>query len=181
MISAELSELVATQRAFFLTGKTRDVKFRKEQLTCLKNILLKYQNEILEALSKDLRKSSAEAYITEFALVLKEIDFLRRGISWWNLPKFRMTPLHSFPGISKILSQPYGCVLVITPWNFPFQISLMAVAAAISAGNCVILKPSHHAQESEQLLATIIQEAFPPEQVAVVTGGNEIHHSLLSQ
>lgn len=181
MISAELSELVATQRAFFLTGKTRDIKFRKEQLACLKNILLKYQNEILEALSKDLRKSPTEAYITEFALVLKEIDFLRRRISWWTQPKFRLTPLHSFPGISKILSQPYGCVLVISPWNFPFQIALTAVAAAISAGNCVILKPSHHAQESEQLLAAIIREAFPPEQVAVVTGGNEIHHSLLSQ
>ncbi len=181
MISAELSELVATQQAFFLTGKTRDTKFRKEQLACLKNILLKYQDEILDALAKDLRKSPAEAYITEFALILKEIVFLRRRISWWTKPKIRMTPLHSFPGISKILPQPYGCTLVITPWNFPFQIPLMAVAAALSAGNCVILKPSHHAQESERLLKAIIQEAFPPEQVAVVTGGNEIHHTLLNQ
>lgn len=181
MISTDLSELVATQQAFFLTGKTRDTKFRKEQLACLKNILLKYQNEILEALAKDLQKSTAEAYITEFALVIKEIDFLRRRLTRWAQPKFRMTPLHSFPGISKILSQPYGCALVITPWNFPFQIPLMALAAALSAGNCVILKPSHHAQESERLLKTIIQEAFSSEQVAIVTGGNEIHHSLLTQ
>ena len=181
MTSAELSELIATQRAFFLTGKTEDIQFRKQQLSCLKNTLLKYQNEIQGALAKDLRKSPEEAYITEFALIIKEIDLLMKRISWWSKPKIRLPSFIAFPGMNKIHFQPYGCVLVITPWNFPFQIPLIAVASAISAGNCVILKPSHHAQASEQLLATIIREAFPQEQVAVVTGGNELHHSLLAQ
>ena len=181
MTSVELSELVATQRAFFLTGKTRDIEFRKQQLSCLKNILLKYQNKILEALAIDLQKSPEEAYITEFALVLKEIDFLKRRISWWSKPRIRLPSVETFPGISKIFSQPYGCVLVITPWNFPLQLPLMALTAAISAGNCVILKPSHQAQATEQLLSTMIAEAFPAEQIAVITGGNELHHLLLAQ
>lgn len=181
MTADELSELVATQRTFFLTGKTEDIQFRKQQLSCLKRTLLKYQNKIQEALAQDLRKSPEEAYTTEFALILREIDFLMRRISWWSKPTIRLPSFEVFPGIGKIYSQPYGCVLIITPWNFPFQIPLIAVASAISAGNCVILKPSHHAQASEQLLTTIIQETFPQEQVAVVTGGNELHHSLMTQ
>lgn len=181
MTSTELSDLVASQRAFFLTGKTRDISFRKEQLLRLKNTLLKYQSEILEALAEDLGKSPMEAYVTELGIILKEIDYLRHRISWWTTPKLRLTPLISFPGISKTIYQPHGCVLIITPWNFPFQIPLMAVAAAISAGNCIILKPSQHATDSERLLKTIFTETFPPEQISVVTGGTEIHHPLLSQ
>lgn len=181
MTSIELSDLVTTQKAFFLTGKTRDTSFRKEQLHRLKNTLLKYQSEILEALANDLGKSSTEAYLTELGIVLKEIDYLRHRISRWAAPKLRLTPLTGFPGISKTVYQPYGCVLIITPWNFPFKVPLMAVAAAISAGNCIILKPSQHATASEGLLKTILAETFPPEQVSVVTGGTEIHHPLLSQ
>lgn len=181
MTSTELAELVAAQRAFFLTGKTRDIAFRKEQLSRLKSTLLKYENGILEALAKDLKKSPVEAYATELGIVLREISFLRRGITRWAWPKFRLPAATSFPGISKVMSEPYGCVLVIAPWNFPFQISLMATAAAIAAGNCVVLKPSPHAPASAQLLEAMLKEAFPPEQVAVATGGNEIHHPLLTQ
>lgn len=181
MTSLELFELVAKQRAFFSTGQTHDLAFRKRQLASLKNTLLKYQDKILEALAQDLSKSPVEAYATELGVILKEIDFMRRRLGFWARPQLRLTPPALLPGTSKVISEPYGCVLVISPWNYPFQLPLMAAVAAIAAGNCVIIKPSNSTPACEQLLVAIIAECFPQEYVAVVTGGTEIHHPLLTQ
>lgn len=181
MTSLELSELVANQRKFFSTGTTREVNFRKEQLLRLKNALKKHQGEILSALAKDLNKTPVEAFATELAPVYREINYMRRRIPFLSFPKFTWTPLEGFPGFSRIYSEPFGCALIITPWNFPFQIPLMALIAAISSGNCVILKPSNNVPTSEKLLTKLIEETFTKDYVALVTGGTEIHHPLLTQ
>lgn len=181
MTSVELSELIDRQKAFFSTGKTLEVAFRKEQLLKLRDALVHHQEDILAALTADLHKSPVEAYATELGILISEINFIRRRLPLWSLPTLRPTPLMALPGVSKVLVEPYGCALVIAPWNYPFQLSLMATAAAIAAGNCVILKPSHSTPTCEKLLATIIAEAFPPEQVAVITGGTEIHQPMLAQ
>ena len=181
MTSVELSELVDRQKAFFSTGKTQEVAFRREQLLKLRNLLLQRQADILAALAADLHKSPVEAYATELGILVKEINYIRRWLPVWSLPKLRPTPLMAFPGVSKVLPEPYGCTLVIAPWNYPIQLSLMATVAAIAAGNCVILKPSHSTPACEKLLAAIIGSIFPQEQVAVITGGTEIHQPMLAQ
>lgn len=158
-----------------------EVAFRREQLLRLRDALSQHQEDILAALAADLHKSPVEAYATELGILIKEINHIRRWLPVWSLPRLRPTPLMALPGVSKVLSEPYGCALVIAPWNYPFQLSLMATVAAMAAGNCVILKPSHSTPASEQLLAAIIAECFPQDYVAVVTGGTEIHHPLLSQ
>lgn len=181
MTSLELSELVANQKNFFSTGITRKVNFRREQLQRLKNALVKNQDKILSALAQDLNKSAVEAFATELGPVYKEINFMCRKLPFFSLPKFTRTSLEGFPGLSKIYPEPFGCTLIISPWNYPFQIPLLALVAAISAGNCVVLKPSNNAPASEKLLTSIIEEIFSKEYIALVTGGTEIHHPLLIQ
>lgn len=158
-----------------------EVAFRREQLLRLRETLVRRQEDILAALAEDLHKSPAEAYATELGILIKEINFIRRWLPLWSLPRIKPTSLMAFPGVSKVLSEPYGCTLIIAPWNYPIQLSLMATVASIAAGNCVILKPSPSTPACEKILAAIISETFPQEQVAVVTGGTEIHHPLMAQ
>lgn len=173
-------EILRNQKAWFQAGNTRSVSFRRECLKGLLSAIEKMEAEILQALKKDLNKSPFEAYATEVGLVKEEIRYLRRNLRRLSRTKRVCTPLAHFPSKSRVYQEPYGSVLVISPWNYPFQLSLIPLIGAIAAGNTVILKPSNYARATSSLLERILRSCFSTEHVAVVQGGREANRDLLS-
>lgn len=157
-------------KQFSRSGTTVDLAFRKQQLTNLKATLLKYEEDINDALYKDLRKSKEEIWITETGMVISEINFFLRHIEAISQPKKVATNLTNLPGKSYIVSEPLGVVLIIAPWNYPLQLLLMPLIGAIAAGNCVVLKPSEFAVHTESVLEKIILETFSPNYVDFIKG-----------
>lgn len=164
----ETGNIYHLQQEFFKTGVTRSFTFRKGQLGVLKKAVKRYENDIFAALEKDLGKSAFESYATEVGLFYEEIEYMLRHLAEWMKPRRVQTPLTLFPSSATIYPQPLGCVLIISPWNYPFNLVMMPLAAAIAAGNTVIIKPSELAPESEKIITTIISETFEPEYIAVI-------------
>lgn len=179
--SASIVALKAQQAAFFATGKTKEVAFRKAALKKLLQAMTDYEAQILDAIYKDLSKNDVNAYVTEIAVVNSEIKYLLKHIDKWSKPKRVSTSLVHAPASSYVYQEPYGNVLVIAPWNYPLLLALNPVAGAIAAGNTVILKPSELSVHTSAIMATIIKELFPPEFVAVIEGGVETASFLLTQ
>ena len=173
---------VAKQRSFFNTQNTKDIEFRISQLKTLKKAILVYEDRLYDALWKDLHKSKFEAYATEIGLVLAEIGVHIRHLRKWAKPKrvFTNQMIH-FWSTSRIYKEPYGLVLVIAPWNYPFQLLINPLVGAISAGNCVALKASEYTPETAAVMASMIREFFPPEYISIFGGGREANQALLSQ
>ena len=157
----EIDKLVQRQRDFYRTGRTKDTAFRIASLQKLADTIEKYEAEIGEALKADLHKSVFEGFMTEVGLTLSEIRFLIKHTAVWNRPKKVRTPLAQFHAKSYIVQEPYGVALVMSPWNYPFMLSLEPAAGAIAAGNCCIIKPSAYAPATSAILKKIIEEAFP--------------------
>ncbi len=178
---ADITQLVGAQREFFLSNKTLDIKWRKEQLKLLKKNIQKHESEILQALHDDLNKSKTEAFMTEVGIVYHEIGFMIRNIDKLCRPQKVHTPLHEFPAKSIIYRQPHGVVLVMSPWNYPFNLSLVPLVGAIACGNTCVLKPSAYSAKTSEILAKIIGETFAPEYVTTVVGGREENKQLLEQ
>jgi aldehyde dehydrogenase (NAD+) len=176
-----VSEIVALQRAYFNSCATRPVAFRKAQLVKLRNAILSRETEILEAVRADLGKTDFEAFTTEIVLVLGEIKAMLKHISRWAKPERRNAGLFNFPGRAYAYRDPHGVCLVMSPWNYPFQLSLLPVVGAIAAGNTVVLKPSAYSSATSALIARLIRETFPVEYVAAVEGGRDVNQHLLSQ
>ncbi len=174
-------ELIEKQRIFFESGKTKQVDYRILQLRKLRTGIQRMEKEINEALKKDLNKSEFESYMTEIGMVLHEIRFTIKNTREWAKRKLRKTPLAQFPAISFTVSEPYGVVLIMAPWNYPFQLMLAPLIGAISAGNCAVLKPSAYASETSRVIAKLIASCFPPEYVTVVQGGREQNQGLLQE
>jgi aldehyde dehydrogenase (NAD+) len=177
----DLPSLVDTQKAFFTSGGTRSVAFRKEKLQALEQEITQRSDELIAALAADLRKPALEAYLSEVYFVLKEIRLFRRKLSRWSRPKRVGNPFYFFPARSEIRPEPFGCALITAPWNYPVQLSLSPLIAAVAAGNCVILKPSELAPATANLLEELIRSVFSPAHVTVVQGGPEIGKDLLLQ
>lgn len=175
-----VSDIIHLQRDFFKTGKTKDVAFRIEQLKTLKQAVIEHQPAILEALKADLNKPEFEAYATEI-VVLKEIDYAIKHIKSWTSPKKAAIPIEQIPGSGRIYAEPLGVVLIIAPWNYPFQLIISPLVGAIAAGNCAILKPSEIAPHTSHVLTDIIQKHFDPAYIAVVEGGIETSQQLLAE
>ncbi len=173
--------LIEQQRAFFKTGKTRDVVFRLDALKKLKNAILKNETILEEALKADLGKSPFESYETEIGVAIKELNFHLRKLKRWMRPKRRPTPLALFPSRSKVYSEPFGNVLIMAPWNYPFLLLVQPLIGAISAGNTVLLKTSPYVPEYEKVIGRLIAETFPPEYIALVLGGREVNQLLFQQ
>jgi len=173
---------VEKQRLFFKTHSTRDIDFRILQLKTLKKAILAYEDRLYEALWKDLHKSKFEAYATEIGLVLAEISLHIRHLRKWAKPRrvFTNQMIH-FWSASRIYKEPYGCVLIISPWNYPFQLLINPLVGAISAGNCVTLKSSEYSPHTSDVMAQMIGEFFPSEYIAIFGGGREANQALLSQ
>lgn len=178
---ASAGGVLAAQRAFFETGATRAVAFRRDALLRLRAALVAHEAQLLEALHEDLGRPATEAYASECGFVLGELDFALRRLAGWTRPRKVRTPPLLFPARSWIVPEPYGCALVIGPWNYPVQLLLVPLVSAVAAGNCVMLKPSELAPRSAQAVARVFAAAFAPEHVAVVQGGAEAARDLLAQ
>ncbi|MDD2635488.1 MAG: aldehyde dehydrogenase [Bacteroidales bacterium] len=172
---------IKKQKAFFVTNKTLDIGFRIKQLRQLKEVVLKYQTKIEEALWKDLHKSPEEAYLTEISIVINEIDYHLKKLKKWTRTKRVTSPLHILPSSSKIIYEPLGAALIIAPWNYPFHLLFNSLVGAISSGCCAILKPSPYTPTVANLMEKIIDECFEPKYIGVVQGGKDVNTFLLKQ
>jgi aldehyde dehydrogenase (NAD+) len=176
-----MKDQIQRQRDFFNSGATRDLKFRKKHLNALLQTIVSMESDVLEALHKDMGKPQAEGLVSELALVYDEIRHAIRHLGQWAKPIKVGTPLLQFPGSSHIYFEPYGVALIIGPWNYPFQLIMAPLVAAIAAGNCAVLKPSELAPRTADVIAKIIVKAFEPSVVSVFLGGVPVSKQLLEE
>ncbi len=162
----QLNEL----RRYFNTGITKPYSFRLEQLKKLKQSVLNHEQDLYDALFADLKKSPEETWVTETGLVIAELNAAIKNLGRWMEPESIATNLLNLPSGSRIMKEPLGVVLIIGPWNYPFQLLINPLVGAIAAGNCVVLKPSEFAPATDAIMKTIIEEVFPKEYILYVQG-----------
>ena len=158
-------------RDHFNSGITKNYSFRKEQLKKLKTSILKYEQDLYDALYADLKKSPEETWVTEIGFVISELNAAMKNLHLWMQPENVETNLLNLPSSSKILKEPLGVILIIGPWNYPFQLLINPLVGAIAAGNCVVLKPSEFASATDAVMKKIIEDVYPPEYILYVQGG----------
>ena len=163
-------ELVNRQREYFLSGKTLPVSERVNNLKKLRRAILDFEGKILQALYEDLGKSEFEAYATEIGVTLHELSYMIRKLPSLAKPRRVKTPLTHFPSTSRLYRDPYGVVLIVAPWNYPFQLLMMPLIGAIAGGNCTVLKTSASAPATSTVVKEMLLSAFPEEFIAVVEG-----------
>lgn len=176
-----IEEIVKKQREYFGTKETFHVTKRILYLKKLKEAILKYEKEIGQALRADLGKSLSESYMCEIGLTLSELSYQIKHIKKWARPRRHRTDLANFHGKSYSVFEPYGVVLVMAPWNYPFMLTMEPVIGAIAAGNCVVAKPSAYSPATSAILKKILSEVFEEKHVAVVEGGRAENTLLLEQ
>lgn len=173
--------LVEKQRAFFESGKTKPLATRIDMLKRLKAAILAQVPAISKALMDDLNKSESEAYLSEIGIVLSELSETIKSLPRWIHPKRVKTPLVLFSAKSRLYPEPLGVALVMSPWNYPFQLTMIPLVGALASGNTCIVKPASYAIATSQVIDRLIREAFAEEYVACVLGGREENLSLLDQ
>lgn len=181
MTNEQIRSLLEKQRAYYKSGATIPVKFRIEQLKKLYATIQKYGTAVNDALTADLGKSHYEGFMCESGLVLSEISYMIRHTKRFAKPKTVYTPLAQFASHSFRQPVPYGNTLIMSPWNYPFLLSMEPLVDAIAAGNTAIVKPSAYSPATSKIIEEIITACFPPEYVAVVTGGRVENAALLEQ
>ena len=169
----DFQNILSDQRNLFNSQKTKNLKFRKMYLEKLKEVLLKNEELLYDSIYKDFGKSKFDTFTTEISFVLKDIDYFLKNLNSLAKPKKVRTNLANQLGSSKIYPEPLGCTLVIGAWNYPYQLSLSPVVAALAAGNTCILKPSEIAENTMKAMAKIINENFPKDYFYVAEGGIE--------
>ena len=181
MTEQEIKSVVEKQRRYFYTGATLSVEKRVQALKKLRTCIQKHQQEIHEAIQKDLGKSSFESYMCETGLVLSEITYMLKHIRSFSREKRVRTPLSQFPSRSFRKPSPYGVVLIMSPWNYPFLLTIEPLVDALAAGNTAVLKPSAYSPHTCAVIQKLISECFEETYVAVVTGGRMENTCLLEQ
>jgi aldehyde dehydrogenase (NAD+) len=181
MTNEQIAALLEKQRAYYRTGATIPVSFRIEQLKKLYAAVKQHQQEIDAALRSDLGKSAYESFMCESGLTLSEISFMIRHTRGYSRRKTFWTPLAQFPSRSFTKASPFGNVLIMSPWNYPFLLTMEPLTDAIAAGNTAVVKPSAYSPATSAVVRSIVEECFPPEYVAVVTGGRRENQALLEQ
>ena len=181
MSKKSIEKLLADQRKYFQRGATLSVDFRIDMLKRLYRTVKKYEKEIEAALTKDLGKSEFEGFMCEAGLALTEISYLIRHARRFAREKTVWTPLAQFASRSYQKPTPYGNTLIMSPWNYPFLLTIEPLAAAIAAGNTAIVKPSAYSPATSKIVEKVVRESFPEELAAVVTGGREENAALLEQ
>ena len=176
-----IGEIRAKQESYFRSGATLDVRTRKANLVAFEKAVLKWEKPMCEALWKDLHKSYEESYIAEVSILLGEIRTHIRNVGKWTRPQRRPTPMKLFPSRSKIISEPLGTALIISPWNYPVQLLLTPLVGVISSGCTAVLKPSPYVPEVSDVIEKMIRDTFPEEYVAVVQGDRDVNKALLEQ
>ncbi|MCL2512863.1 MAG: aldehyde dehydrogenase [Oscillospiraceae bacterium] len=174
-----VEKIITEQKKYFFSGKTKDINFRADALKRLGSAIKKREGDVLAALMGDLGKSAFEAYVTEVNTTLDEIKFALKNLKNWTGDIRVPTPLTHFPSKCFMHPEPYGAVLIMSPWNYPFMLTLTPLVSAIAAGNCAVIKPSEYSPSTSALLAELIGEIFPQEYIAVVEGGRKANETLL--
>ena len=177
----EMRNIIERQQSYFKTQVTKSIDYRVQMLKKLKIKILSMEEEITEALSKDLGKSAFESYAAEIGFILKEIGETVKNLKNWMKPQRVKTNIINKPGKSKIYAEPFGLVLVIAPWNYPFQLAISPMIGAIAAGNCVTLKPSELSTHTALVLDKLIKTIFSPEYISCILGGIAETTALLSE
>ncbi|WP_106059562.1 aldehyde dehydrogenase [Clostridium vincentii] len=176
-----IEKIVENQRLFYRSNKTLDVDFRIKQLEKLKRVVKENEDIILKALKKDLYKSDFEGYITEIGILYEEINLAMKKLKKWAKRERVKTSIMYFPAKSYIYKEPYGVVLIIGPFNYPFQLVVSPLIGAIAGGNCAVIKPSEHTVATSKALEKIINDNFDEKYIKVVDplGGREVVTELL--
>ena len=167
----DFSALVAGQRQYFNSGATRPVAVRKEMLRRLRDGLDAREGALLSALAEDLGKSAFEAYETELGMVRAELRHALRRVERWARPRRVSTPPAHFPARSQVCPEPYGVSLILSPWNYPLQLTLVPLISALAAGCTAVVKPSAYAPATSRAVAELLEACFDRRYVAVVQGG----------
>ena len=177
----KIKSIVASQRNYFRGNQTLDLNYRLKMLRRLRDAIKMYEEELVEALHKDLNKSYQEAFMTEISIVLGEIENFQKNLARWAAPSKKSTPLKLFPSRSEVITEPLGVALIIAPWNYPVQLLLNPLVGAIAAGCTAVLKPSPYTPNVAKALERVITSAFEQEYVAVVQGDRTVNAALLEE
>ena len=181
MTEQEIQQIIEKQRKFFESGKTLPVAFRKETLKKLYAVIKQNESEIMAAVKKDLGKSAMESFMCEVGLVLEEISFMLKHVAKYAKKQVVKTPLAQFASKSYKNPSPRGVVLIMSPWNYPFMLTLSPLVDAIASGNTVIIKPSAYSANTSKIIEEIFTKNFAPEYISVVSGGRAENECLLNQ
>jgi aldehyde dehydrogenase (NAD+) len=176
----QVLEILKEHKQYFHSGTTKDINFRIRMLRKLKEAIKKYEKDILAALHEDLRKSEFEAYSTEIGFVLDSIGYMIKNLKKWSKPVKVKTPIHQHPSKTYIMYEPYGTVLIIGPFNYPFQLVIEPLIGSMAAGNCAVLKPSESTPTISALLKRLIEDTFDKEYIRVVEGEREATSALIN-
>ena len=177
--AADVQAAVDSMHAWFETGKTLPLHYRRSVLQSLRSYLKKHETEVLNALHEDLGKAPFEGFATELGIVYDEIRLCLSKLYSWAKPRHVGTPLAHFPSSSKVYPSPFGVVAVLSPWNYPLQLALVPVVDALTAGNCVVLKPSHTSPATSAFLQKLCNEVFDNNLVRCLPGGGHMNDWIL--
>ena len=175
----EVKHILSGQKEFFRSGATLDIKFRRDALTCLFDKIKEMRGEIHEALYADLRKSEFEAIETETSGILEEIVYMRGHLKKWSRPRRAGVHFNNLPAKGRIYPEPYGTALIFSAWNYPFQLALSPLIAAMAAGNCAVLKPAEQAPATAQIIKELLDSCFECNYVTTINGGRDKAEVLL--
>lgn len=176
-----IQSIIKKQRDYFLSGATLPIEVRKKTLAELKRAIQTKEDKIADAIKKDLGKSHDEAYICEIGLTLSEITYMQKHMKRFSKEKRVVTPIAQFASRSFVKPMPYGVTLIMSPWNYPFLLTMEPLVDALAAGNTVVVKPSAYSPATSEVVKEILEEVFSPEYVAVVTGGRAENTCLLQE
>lgn len=174
-----VNEILRRHKILYKSGVTKSLNYRINQLETLRAVIQKYENEVMEALFKDLKKSEFEAYAHEVGYVLESITYALKHLEDWTTERSVKTPLHLPFSKAVVKNEPYGTVLIIAPFNYPFQLMIEPLIGAIAAGNTVVLKPSNQTPYTEAIIKKMMIEVFDENYITVVTGGREVVTELI--
>ncbi|WP_133578879.1 aldehyde dehydrogenase [Aureibacillus halotolerans] len=176
-----MHSLIAQQKAYFRSCRTRSLDERKDSLKALKKAIIENEDAIMNALFADLHKSPSETFMTELGILYREIDYTLEHLKEWDKP-VKVKGKTLLPGSkATIYREPYGTVLIIAPWNYPFQLAIAPLIGALASGNCAVIKPSEFAPQTSSVLKWLISKTFPESHVAVIEGRSETAEALLAE
>lgn len=172
---------VQKARQYFENGETLDAAHRVESLMRIRRYMQRHEGEIEQALRSDLNKCRFEAQMSEIGLVYHEIDYMAKHIAKWSKPMRKRAALGQFPGRARVCPEPYGVALIMSPWNYPFQLTMMPLIGALAAGNCAVVKPSNDAPQTSRFLKEMADVCFGSGEVQVIEGGRFENEQLLNE
>ena len=178
----DIHEIVESQREFFLSGKTLDLEFRKQQLKKLRKAILDHQKDLEKALNEDLGRCECEAYFCDIGDTVMEINEYLEGLPYWTKPERHFSGLAAFPSFTtKVYPMPYGVTLIISPFNFPVLLSLGVLAASIAGGNTALVKMSSKSKATTEVIKNLLAETFPPQYIIGIDGGHDVADFCLEE